>query len=505
MREKFTPPIMPDDSSTPALLSPAEERFEYWRSRAGFLLGPIVFAALLIFSLPGLSPQQAKLTAVLALAVIFWLTEAIPMAATSLLAPALCIPLGIAPQKEVFALFASPIIFLFMGSFFLAEAMRLHGLDRRMALWVLTRPGVTRSPATLFGALGAMTALLSMWMSNAGTTAMMLPIAMGVLATCPGLADKPRARCNLVLLIAFAASVGGLGTPVGTPPNLIAIAAVRNYGVDVSFVEWMRAGVPLVVLLTVFLLWRMRPRGLPFENREALAAHLDGQRRTLGPLTAGERNTGILFASAALLWMYPGLVEVIFGGQLYGAAWIKARLPEETVGLLCGLMLFLLPVKLSDWKFTLTWRDAVRIDWGTIFLFAGGLSLGGMITSTGLDKAMGAGIQSLLGQPGIWALIAVGIVVCILLSEAASNTASATVMAPILLGVAHAGGLPLVPVAIATGMACSFGFMLPVSTGPNAQAYATGHVPLPRMFKAGIALDLVGAAAIFGVIWIIYR
>lgn len=483
-------------------MSPAEERFEYWRRRIGFVLGPIVFVALLMFPPPGLTPEAQRLSAALALAVIFWLTEAIPMAATALLAPALCIPLEVAKDKEVLAPFAHPSIFLFIGSFMLAEAMRVHGLDRRMALWLMTRRGVTRSPFTLFCALGSMTALLSMWMSNVATTAMMMPIALGVLNACPGLHGNQRATCNLVLLIAFSASIGGLGTPVGTPPNLITMGYLKKLsGESISFFDWMKLAVPLVMVLMVFLLWLLRPRGLSFGDRTALEAELRDQRAALGPVTPGQRNAGIIFCLALTLWMWPGLVELIMGRKMLGADWMQRHLPEETVGLICGLLVFLLPVNLKNWEFTLSWRQAAQIDWGTIFLFAGGLALGTQIFQTGLAKAMGEGMVAWLGQPGIWVLIAAGIGLSLLLSEATSNTASANVMVPLMIAIAQQSNLPVIPVALATGLACSFGFMLPVSTGPNALAYATGHVPLPRMIKAGIGLDLCGAVAV----WLIIR
>jgi solute carrier family 13 (sodium-dependent dicarboxylate transporter), member 2/3/5 len=199
--------------------------------------------------------------------------------------------------------------------------------------------------------------------------------------------------------------------------------------------------------------------------------------------------------------MWPGLVELIHGGKIPATVWMDRYLPEETVGLLCGLLVFLLPVNLKKWEFTLTWRQAARIDWGTIFLFAGGLALGNLIFQTKLAAAMGDGMVSLLGQPGLWLLIAAGIVMSLVLSEATSNTASVNVMVPLMIAVAQQSGLPVLPVALATGLACSFGFMLPVSTGPNALAYATSLVPLPRMIRSGILLDLVGAIAI----WIIVR
>lgn len=490
----------------PGLPAGEESSFDWWRQRVGLVLGPAVMVALLVWPVAGVSVEAQRLAAVLALAVIFWMTEAIPMAATALLAPALCIPLGVAKDKEVLAPFASPSIFLFIGSFFLAAAMRKHGLDRRLALWLLTRRGVLKSPLTLYAALGGMTALLSMWMSNVATTAVMIPIALGVLATTPQLAARPRAQADIILLIAFAASVGGLGTPVGTPPNIIAIGFLRQLaGESITFVDWMKLGVPLVVVLMLFLLWLLRPRGIVFEDRRAMEENLRAQREALGPLRPGEKNAAILFTVAITLWLWPGAGELLTGGPTASGKWLSRYLPEETVGLLCGLMVFFLPVNLKEWRFTLTWKEAERIDWGTIFLFAGGLSLGTLIFNTGLAKAMGQGMSAWMGEPGLWALIAAGIVVSLALSEATSNTASANVMVPMMIAVAQAGNLPVIPVAMAVSLACSFGFMLPVSTAPNALAYGTGLVPLTRMMRAGVGLDLAGAVAIFAMIWLVYR
>ena len=479
-------------------LSAAEAKFESLRGRVGFWLGPAAFALLLAFPIPGVSPEAQKLTAVLALAVIYWISEAIPMAATALLAPALCIPLGIADDKAILAPFASPPIFLFIGSFFLAEAMRIHQLDQRMALWLLTRKGVTRSPFTLFAALGTMTAILSMWMSNVATTAMMLPVATGVLHACPGLRDNRPLQSDLILLIAFAASVGGLGTPVGTPPNIIAMGFLRKLSSEnITFFDWMRVGVPIVFVLLAFLLWWLRPRGLNFTDRAAMDASLQSQRTALGPMTAGQRNTAIVFATAVALWMWPGLVQLLTGQKILGTAWMEKFLKEETVGLLAGLSLFLLPTNRASHRFTLTWEDAVRIDWGTIFLFAGGLALGTQIFATGLAAAMGQSMSAWLGSPSLWTLIAAGIVLSLILSEATSNTASANVMVPLFLVLASSASLPQKPVALAVSLACSFGFMLPVSTGPNAMAYGTGMVPLTTMVRAGFALDIAGAITIW--------
>ena len=222
-------------------------------------------------------------------------------------------------------------------------------------------------------------------------------------------------------------------------------------------------------------------------------------------MTAGERNAGIIFALALFLWMWPGLVELIAGEKILGAAWISTHIPEENVGLLCGLLAFLLPVNLRQWQFTLTWKQAAQIDWGTIFLFAGGLALGKMIETTGLAQAMGDGVVGGLGQPELWLLVAAGIVIGLGLSEATSNTASTNVMVPLIISIAISADLPAIPVALATGLACSFGFMLPVSTGPNALAYGTGVVPLPRMMRNGIFLDIAGGIAIWVVVWAYYH
>jgi len=497
-------PITEDDIAPH--LPPGEEKFEYWRRRVGFVLGPVLFLLLLWNPLPGLTPGAQRLVPVLVLAIVFWITEAIPMAATALLAPALCVPLGVSGQASVLAPFASPSIFMFIGSFLIAAAMHVHGLDRRMALWLLTKRGVTHTPFTLYAALACFTAVLSMWMSNVATTAMMMPIGLSVLAACPGLSGNRSAQCNLVLLIAFSASIGGLGTPVGTPPNIMTMGFLREMNAgEVTFFDWMKLGVPLVIVLMAFLLWLLRPRGLAFSDRRGMEAGLREQYLALGPVSPGERNAGIIFCLALFLWTWPGLIELITGQKMLGTAWIAKHIPEENVGLLCGLLVFLLPVNLREWRFTLTWKQAAQIDWGTIFLFAGGLALGKMIESTGLAQAMGDGVVTQLGQPGLWLLVAAGIVIGLGLSEATSNTASTNVMVPLVISIAISAGLPAIPVALATGLACSFGFMLPVSTGPNALAYGTGLVPLPRMMRNGILLDLAGAAAIWLVVWAYYH
>lgn len=491
--------------------SPDAETHTALRQRVGLFLGPALMVVVLMLAPAGLSPEAHRLAAVMALVITFWVTEAIPLPATALLGPALCVALGVGEDKKVLAPFASPITFLFIGTFLIAAAMRKYGLDRRMALWLLSQPALARTPGRLFASLGVLTAALSMWMSNVATTAMMLPIALGALSAWPALGGRREVRSSLILLIAFAASVGGLGTPVGTPPNLIGLGAVRELlGVSVSFPQWMALALPLVLVQTAFLLWHLRPAGVSgaaADHDGAATAHhqLAAQRRALGPWSTGEKNTIAVFVIAIALWMIPGLIDLATGltsGTSVGTThpvsrFLATHFPEETVGLLAGVALLFLPVSWAHGRFTLTWSEAVRIDWGTILVFAGGMALGRQLFDTGLAHALGSATIGLLGQPSLWTLIAAGIVLSILVSEAASNTASATVMVPVMIAVAQSAGVNPVPVALATCLACSFGFLLPVSTGPNALAYGTGHVTIPEMIRAGFALDLVGAVTLF--------
>ncbi|MFZ5494557.1 MAG: SLC13 family permease [Verrucomicrobiota bacterium] len=485
------------------MIARLEADFERLRRPAGLFLAPVAALALWLLPLPGLDVPAHKLAALMTLAILLWVSEAIPMAATSLLVPALCIVFGVGPVSAVLAPFASSITFLFIGSFMLGAALQKHRLDKRLALRLLALPGVTRSPFAVFAALGTLTALLSMWMSNSGTTAVMLPIALGVMKTCPTLGGNRNVRENLVLLIAFAASIGGLATPVGTPPNLIALAALREHaGIQLTFVQWMQLAVPLSLVLLAWLLWLMRPpAGVALGDAADLQGQFRAQLAALGPMSRGELCVTASLATAIFLWVFPGVSELFgFGGNPL-TAWIRRHFPEDIIGLLAGLVLLVLPTNLRKSEFTLEWHEAVKIDWGTILLFAGGLSLGGQIFQTGLAKAIGDGVGVLLGQPDLWSLVAVAIGLSIMLSEAASNTASAAIMAPMMIAVAVAAKVNPIPVALATTLACSFGFLLPVSTGPNAQAYATGQVRLVAMMRKGIWLDLFGAVTI----WLVVR
>jgi len=470
----------------------AEARFEEMRRRIGLWLAPIAGALLWLAPLP-LAPQAHTLAAIFAFTVILWATEAIPMPAAGLIGPVLLVLGGVAPMDKAFSSFAHPVVFLFLGSFLLALGMQKHGLDRRIANTLLALPAVSKSPLRLLISMSLLTAALSMWMSNTAITAVMLPIALGVIRENQALSGNRSFASALVLTIAFSASIGGLATPVGTPTNLVALGQLESFGLQKpDFFGWMKLGVPLATTLIVVLIILMRTCGGKIATGTA-APNL----HPAGKMSRGEFNTAFIFLAAIVLWLLPGIADFAGAGKTPLIAWMKTNVPEELIGLCAGLLLFVVPVRISAHEFTLDWRDTAKVDWGTLLLFGGGFALGFQIKETGLARAIGDGVATLFHQPGEGLLIAVAIAISILLSEATSNVASANVMVPLMIGVAQSTGADPQRVALATCLACSLGFMLPISTPPNALAYGTGMVRIPEMMKHGLLLDIAGGVAVW--------
>jgi sodium-dependent dicarboxylate transporter 2/3/5 len=485
--------------------SPAEELFNRRRRTTGLVVAPLVFAALVLLPLP-LPAAPHRLAGILALMVVLWVTEALPLAVTALIGPVLAVVLGVAPARIAFAPFADPIIFLFIGSFMLAEAMFVHGLDRRIAYGALSSRLVGRSPMRVLVTFGAVSAGLSMWISNTATTAMMFPIGLSIVAHLTrGRESDPRSRefaTAMMLMAAFAASVGGIGTPIGTPPNLIGMGMLSRIShEEISFVRWMLLGVPIVVLLFAFLcawFYRRGLRDLTFGAGEAAEIRQELQR--LGPVSAGQRNTLIAFGVTVVLWLTPGVLTLagLDGGPAARA--YEAAVPESVAAMIGAILLFLLPVSWRARRFTLTWEQAVRIDWGIVLLFGGGLAMGELAFSTGLAEAMGRGVASWLPVHSTLSITILFTAISILMSEAASNTASANMIVPVAIAVAQAAGVnPLEPGLGAT-LGASMGFMMPISTPPNAIVYSSGYVPISAMMRHGLALDVVGFVVIVAVV-----
>lgn len=470
--------------------------FDATRRRIALWLGPIAF--LVILAAPtSLAPGAQRLAAVMALVMVFWIGEPVPLPVTSLLGPALAVLLGVAGAREAFAPFGDPVIFLFLGSFLLAEALRVHGLDRRIALAILALPGVAASPVRLRIAVALVTAGISMWISNTATAAMMLPIALGLVRAlaAAGSTESPRA---LLLIVGMAASLGGIATPVGTPPNLIALGVLeRQTGRSIGFLPFMAIGVPLSLALLSVTLAAVRW----LVPRPAVAAdvsgHVAAERRALGPWGAGQWACAVAFALAVAFWVGPGILALFAGAFGAGTRAASGRLEESVVAIAAAGLLFLWPV---GGRSALTWEDGKRVDWGTLLLFGGGLSLGKMMFDTGLAAFFGRTAVAATGVSTLWGLTALALATTIVLTEIASNTATVTMLAPLVLALAGEMGVPVVPPLLAVAFGASMGFMFPVGTPPNALVYGTGLVPLTSMMRIGVMVDILGFVVILGVL-----
>jgi solute carrier family 13 (sodium-dependent dicarboxylate transporter), member 2/3/5 len=502
-----------DAPSLEGALTEAEARFERIRRTSGLFLGPLVFLILCLLPLRNLNSRAHLLSAVIGWVITWWITEPIPIPATALLGAALCVITGIVGVKAALAPFADPVIYLFLGSFIIARAMSVHGLDKRFAYGILSWRFVGSSSARILFFFGAITALLSMWISNTATTAMMMPIGLGIASALAELlsrqTDHPispgslRFTTGMMLMAAYASSTGGIGTPVGTPPNLIGLAMLDKLaGVKIPFFRWMLFAIPLLMIMYAFLFVIMyllhkpevkRIRG----SREFVRAEV----KKLGPWTPGQRNALIAFLTAVTLWVLPGFLALFTGPFSALSRLYSERIPEAAAALVAALLLFLLPVDWRKRQFTLTWRQAVQIDWGTLLLFGGGLTLGDLMFQTQLAEQLGRGLLHLFGATSVWGLTLAGIYLAILASETTSNTAAATMIVPILISVAQAAGVNPVPPAIGATVGASYAFMLPVSTPPNAIVYGSGLVPITRMLRAGTLLNLTGGV----IIWVCLR
>jgi sodium-dependent dicarboxylate transporter 2/3/5 len=478
----------------------SEEAFELWRRRAGVVLAPLVF--LLLWAAPlALEPPAHRLAAVLGTVIVLWITEVIPMAMTAFLGVAAAVLLGVAPAADAFAPFADPIMFLFVGSFMLARAIFFHGLDRRFALSLLTLPGIGARPARVLGAFALATCVLSMWISNTASVAMMLPIGLSLLHALEAEGRAPVYASALLLSASLAAAFGGLATPVGTPPNLIGIGFLRREaGVDVPFFTWMTIGMPASFALLAVMVGWFATRSARLQPSQALAARLHAERQQLGPWTRGQLNTTIAFGVTVVLWVLPGVVALGWGNDHPLYRTLQRTVPESVAALLGATLLFVLPTDVRALRFTLPWEEAVQIDWWIVFLYGGGIALGTLAFQTGLAEAVGRGLTTLLGVRSGFGLLCVSTALAALLSETTSNTASANMVVPVVIALARAAEVDAVLPAVGATMGASLGFMLPVSTPCNALVYASGRIRLPTMIRYGLLLDVVGVAVVVALV-----
>jgi anion transporter len=495
------------------VITEGEEKFEKWRNTVGLFLGPLCALIYFLSPLETLTYQAHTLAAILIWVIIWWVTEPIPIPASTLLGAALCILFNVADAKKVFAPFADPIVFLFMGSFIIAGSMAKHNVDKRFAYKILSIKGVVKSTGRIIFTFGAIAAFISMWISNTAATAMMYPIAIGIIHTVAEMIKtesgkninvrKMRFATALMLMTAYSASIGGIGTPVGTPPNLIGIAMIEKFAhVKISFFQWMQFAVPMLIVmyfvLFILLYFLNKPEAGKLEHSGDL---VEKQIKKLGKIKRGEINSLVAFGITVVLWVAPGFLAIIYGSgsEVYKA--YNNYMPESVAALTGAILLFLMPVNLKKREFTINWKDAVNIDWGTLILFGGGLALGNLMFDTKLADAIGKGIMDFGGFNTVWGITFASIYIAIIVSEATSNTASANMIVPVVISICVAGNINPIPPAIGATLGASWGFMLPVSTAPNAIVYGSKMVPITRMIRSGIFFDIIGGA----LIWLVLR
>ncbi|MEJ2060674.1 MAG: DASS family sodium-coupled anion symporter [Gammaproteobacteria bacterium] len=438
-----------------------------------------------------LNPEAWRLVALAAWMVIWWMSEAVPMAVTALLPIPMMPLLGIAGQKSVGASYGDPLIFLFLGGFLIAAAMQRWMLHKRIALRIVKIAG-TRPQGIIAGFMLA-TALLSMWISNTATAVMMYAVAISMVefvATRVNDLDKAR-RFGIALLlgVAYSASIGGVGTLIGTPPNvLLAGFLADTYGIHIDFSTWMLIGVPLVVLLlplTWLLLCRVLFRVKDIDLGEA-AGLIDKELQQLGPMSRGEQIVLVVFLCTAILWIFRSSLTALTG----------LAVTDTTIALLAAVLLFALPASIHEGQLTLDWQAAKLVPWGVLLLFGGGLALAGAFKSTGLAEAIGAAVAG-LGSINVSLVALMTIIAIVALTELTSNTATTATFLPILGAVAVGMGKSPMVLAIPVALASSMAFMMPVATPPNAIVFSYEKLHISDMMKAGIWMNLISILLIY--------
>lgn len=446
------------------------------------------------------APYEGRLVgAVFAATIALWITELLPHAMTALLSTSALVLIAGIDEKKAFSAYGDPIIPLFIGSFILAKAMETSGLSNRLAWQLLSRSWATRSPSAMLLALGVLTCAISLFVSNTATTAMFLPIGLAMIGALPK--ERGTFPIGVMLMLTWGSSVA-VGVPVGTPPNLLAIAQIEAAtGVRMTFGQWMAFAMPITVLMVIaawLALRLMYGKGAP-ETRGAQAMAQE-RLAELGPLREGERNALIAFAVAFALWTIPDLTAAFLGTKHPAATWLQSHLPATVAALVAAALTFVLPARAKESR--MNWRTAAQIDWGTILLFGGGIALGQAMFSSSLAKDLGHWAATATGAQSLWAITALVTAAAILLSELASNTAAATTLLPIAIGLAQGAGVSPIAPALGVAIGASMGFMLPVSTAPNAIVYSSGLVPSREMMKSGIVIDIIGFAVTLLGLWV---
>ncbi|WOR14120.1 DASS family sodium-coupled anion symporter [Hyphomonas sp. FCG-A18] len=460
----------------------------------GLIAGPVLASVMLLSGVPeGLSFAAWATGALMVWMAIWWATEPIPIPVTSLL-PLIVLPLvGAGAPTAVGASYAHHIVLLLLGGFILALGIERWGLHKRIALRVVSMVGA--SPRALVGGFMLATAVLSMWISNTASTLMMVPIALSAAAALS--TRDPKFTIALLLGVCYAASIGGVGTPIGTPTNLIAIDWLqKETGASIGFPQWMAFGLPTVAVLIPAVWWVVTREINPIHDGEAAMQVVHEERAALGKMTVPEVRIAMVFALIAFLWMgrlwWVMLAEALGWDTL--AQYSGAQV-DMMIAVLGAVLVFLVPAGGGEKRALLAWDEAVKLPWGVLLLFGGGIALGRAVSNTGLSAWIGEALSVMGGWPPILFIAAVVLLV-IFLTELTSNVATMTTLAPILgslsVGVGVAPASLLAPAAVAASCA----FMLPVATAPNAIIYATDRVTIEQMMKRGLRINLIAAVVI---------
>ena len=426
---------------------------------------------------------------------VWWLTETIELSATALL-PLVVLPiLGKVSIKTVAAPYASDLIFLFLGGFMLSLAMVRWNLHKRIALFTIGLFG-SRPERVVAGFMCA-TAFLSMWLSNTATTLMLLPIATSIL---PFFVDDDRSKpydrfaSCLLLAIAYSASVGGVSTIIGTPPNALLIAFLRDkLASDISFLTWMKLALPVSLVFLVMMWWLMTKVLFPLKTTQFIGRmdEIQRMRHDLGPLTRGERVTGMVFGFVVVAWVTRPFLQkwTLFGEQPF------AGLSDAGIAMVAALLLFTIPVSFKDRSFAMNWETTKELPWGILLLFGGGLSLAKAVDQYAVGQFLGSQMTFLAGLPSFLMIVLV-VMLIIFLTELTSNLATTATFVPLLAALAPNLGVNPIALCVPAGIAASFAFMLPVATAPNAIVFSSGMIPIQRMSHTGFWLNLLGIVVI---------
>ncbi|MFG6178818.1 SLC13 family permease [Halomonas sp. THAF12] len=452
-------------------------------ARIGLVLGPLWLLATLLAPPPAGMSESAWACAGLALLMAtWWSTEAIPIPATSLLPLVLAPALGLGDMREAASSYANPIIYLFLGGFLLGIAMQRWNLHRRIALHVLRVVG--HHPRRQIGGFMLATGFLSMWVSNTATAIMMLPIGMSVISLLDDSDPEELARyaTALLLAIAYSASIGGIATLIGTPPNaLLAGYLADSRGIDLGFAQWMLVGLPISLAMMACAWWWLTRRGFNLQGSDEGADLVRRELQHLGRTSAAERRVGMIFLLAAMAWVCRPLLNQA------GLDWLS----DTGIAIAAGIALFLVPAGKGKGERLMTWESAQTLPWGILLLFGGGLALAGAISRSGLAEWIAQRLE-IFGTFPLLALIGVVVLVIIFLTEVTSNTATAAAFLPLLGALAVSLDISPLLVTVPAAIAASCAFMMPVATPPNAIVFATGHMRIQSMIRTGFALNLIG-------------